>query len=64
MECPLCRCPKFYLKDPDDEFEIYEFTSRDGEIMFDCDEEPPAWDETTVAYCDRCAWHGKMKEVK
>jgi hypothetical protein len=28
--------------------------------LFDCDEPPPSWDENTVAYCDRCAWHGKM----
>ena len=38
MECPLCRCEKFYLKDPDDPFETYEFTWRDGEILFECDE--------------------------
>jgi len=64
MECPLCRCQKFYLKDPDDEFETYEFTWRDGETMFECDEAPPPWNEHTVAYCDRCAWHGNMAEIK
>lgn len=63
MECPLCHCQHFYLKDPDDQFETYEFTWRDGEVLFECDETPPPWDESTIAYCDRCAWHGKIGEI-
>lgn len=64
MECPLCRCAKFYLKDPDDQFETYEFSWRDGEALFECDEELPPFDDNSVAYCDRCAWHGKLGEMK
>ena len=37
MKCPKCGCEKFYIKDPDDEYETYEFEGRDGEICFDPD---------------------------
>ena len=28
MKCPQCGCEKFYVKDPDDEYETYEFAWR------------------------------------
>ena len=34
MKCPICGCEKFYLKDPDDEYETYEFELSDGEVAF------------------------------
>ena len=34
MECPLCGCVGFYIKDPDDEYETYEFAWRDGNVEF------------------------------
>jgi hypothetical protein len=34
MKCPLCGCKTFYLKDPDDEYETYEFELHDGKVAF------------------------------
>ena len=35
MKCPVCGCIKFYVKDPADEYETYEFECNDGVICFD-----------------------------
>ena len=32
MKCPLCGCVSFYVKDPDDAYETYEFDWRDGRV--------------------------------
>jgi hypothetical protein len=66
-KCPLCGCEKFYVKDPDDEYETYTFECRDGEVCFDpeaagCD--PPAPDADTQTFCDRCAWHDRLAALK
>ena len=37
MKCPVCGCIKFYVKDPVDEYETYEFECSDGVICFDSD---------------------------
>ena len=66
MKCPTCGCEKFYLKDPDDEYEIYTFTVQDGSVSFDPDQEDSSRPEVTQkseAFCDRCAWHGKLKSL-
>jgi len=34
MKCPFCGCQSFYLKDPDDEYETYEFDLEKGEVNF------------------------------
>ena len=38
MKCPTCGCERFYIKDSDDEYEIYEFTTAKGTIEFDSKE--------------------------
>ncbi|NWF53955.1 MAG: hypothetical protein HXY45_04080 [Syntrophaceae bacterium] len=67
MECPYCRSRNFYLKDPQDEYETYEFDLREGEIEF-LDNDGPAppipVEEDTPVFCNRCAWHGKMGDLK
>ena len=67
IKCPLCGSLKFYVKDPDDEYEICEFECIEGEIVFqpelDADEVPEIR-ENTQTYCDKCAWHGKFDELK
>ena len=65
-KCPQCGCEKFYVKDPDDEYEMYTFECRDGEVCFDpeaaeCD--PPAPGKDTETYCDRCAWHDRFEAL-
>ena len=65
--CPLCGCEKFYVKDPDDEYELYTFECRDGEVCFDpeaagCD--PSLLTADTETFCDRCAWHDHLATLK
>jgi len=31
MKCPVCSCANFYIKDPEDEYETYEFELKDGQ---------------------------------
>ena len=67
MECPLCGCQDFYIKNPDDEFETYEFSVGSGEVRFSADgDEPSAADvrDTTETFCNRCAWHGKLEDLR
>jgi hypothetical protein len=66
-KCPLCGCEKFYVKDPDDEYETYAFECRDGEVCFDPEAEacnPPTPGSDTETFCDRCAWHDRMDALK
>ncbi len=34
MKCPVCGSQKFFLKDPADEYETYEFELKDGQAKF------------------------------
>ena len=64
MKCPVCGSVKFYVKDPDDEYETYEFEFVDGEIRPGADmngSELPAIGAGTETFCNQCAWHGKPK---
>ena len=66
-KCPLCGSQRFYVKDPEDEYEIYEFDLNEGEAVFDPEtneEEVPAIVEETETYCNTCAWHDKFKALK
>ncbi len=67
MKCPVCGCLEFYVKDPDDEYDIYEFTCEDGDIVFDAavdEKDAPPVSESTETYCNKCAWHGKMETLE
>ena len=67
MKCPLCRCEKFYVKDPDDEYETYEFECPDGEICFDPDVDEsvaPVVEKETETYCNKCVWHDKFEKLQ
>ncbi len=65
MKCPTCGSQDFYVKNPKDMYEMYYFTFKDGKIIFQNSEsDPPEIDEQTEIYCDACAWHGKMRELK
>jgi hypothetical protein len=66
MKCPACGCIKFYVKDPADEYETYEFECPDGVICFDSasdDSELPEITSETETYCNKCAWHDKFKTL-
>jgi hypothetical protein len=64
--CPLCGSNEFYVKNPEDHYEIYEFQCRNGEILFDSDldeSEFPAIRRDTETYCNCCTWHDKFQEL-
>jgi hypothetical protein len=66
-KCPLCGSQRFFVKDPEDEYEIYEFDLNEGEVIFEGetnDEPLPEVLEDTETYCNKCAWHDKFKALK
>ncbi len=66
MKCPTCGCEKFYVKDADDEYEIYTFTTQGGTVSFDSNLDSDSRPEVTgesETFCDRCAWHGKLQSL-
>ena len=65
--CPVCGCEKFYVKDPDDEYDTYEFECWDGEVCFDENldaAECPEVTDGTETFCNACAWHDKFDKLK
>ena len=63
MKCPTCGSVNFYAKDPDDEYEEYRFALRGDEVVPD-DADALAIIKDTEAYCERCAWHGQLDDLK
>jgi len=67
MKCPDCGAQRFYVKDPEDQYNIFEFDLVEGEIVCSeeaIDSEPLEVVDETETYCDRCAWHDKFKTLK
>ncbi|MDX1708446.1 MAG: hypothetical protein R3274_07590 [Desulfobacterales bacterium] len=67
MKCPVCGSLSFFVKDPDDEYETYEFELKGEDVVFD----PETTDSTsaevksdTEVFCDKCSWHDKFGELK
>jgi hypothetical protein len=66
MKCPDCKSERFYVKDPDDEYEVYTFSCPDDVVCFDEEVdagEAPAVDAGTETFCERCAWHGRLSDL-
>jgi hypothetical protein len=67
MKCPDCGAKRFYVKDPEDQYNVFEFNlSEEGVVSFDeesCSDQIEVREETET-YCDRCAWHDKFKTLK
>ena len=67
MKCPACGSQSFFTKDPEDQYSIFEFDLKDGEIVLNREEiesNPPDIVEETETFCKRCAWHDKFKILK
>ena len=67
MTCPYCRSVKFYVKDAEDEYETYEFELDQGQIRFEDEENIECIPEVTdncEIFCQKCAWHGPLLQVK
>jgi len=63
MKCPTCGSEAFYVKDPDDAYDIYEFTCSGDDVAFSGDIDTgdiPEIENETETYCNKCAWHGKF----
>lgn len=66
-KCPYCGSQSFYVKDPADEYETYEFDLKAGEVVPGPESPGADWPEIgdeTETYCIRCAWHGKFQNLK
>jgi hypothetical protein len=66
MKCPLCGCQEFYVKNPEDEFEIFEFSVAGGRVEFhetDAGSAPDVQGDTETS-CNRCSWHGRLNDLK
>ena len=66
LKCPLCGSNSFYTKDPTDPYEVYEFDLSDVKVVFNSEVDEsdlPEFDEETETYCNRCAWHYKLKTL-
>ena len=65
--CPLCKSKSFYLKDPEDEYEIFEFALKEDSPFFREGNKPTFVSDKLgkeEIYCEQCAWHGKFEELK
>lgn len=66
-KCPDCGAQSFYVKDPEDQYNISEFSLEKGVIEYvgeSTDEDHiPVLEETEI-FCDKCAWHDKFKKLK
>jgi hypothetical protein len=66
-KCPACGCEQFYVKDPDDEYDIYEFECRKGQVCFNGgagSDECPAISDDTEVFCNTCAWHDQFHKIR
>lgn len=63
-ECPLCGCTTFYVRDPEDAFEIFTFElSHEGPAFEEeLDPEQELFPEREV-FCNRCSWHGAYAQI-
>lgn len=67
MACPVCNSNQFYIKDPEDAFEIYEFEYRKGVMHFtdpETADQAPELKPDAEIFCQRCAWHGQKKRAE
>ena len=67
MKCPDCGARRFYVKDPEDQYNIFEFDLIDGRIVSSNKENESTFLEVveeTETFCDRCAWHDKFEILK
>ena len=67
MNCPVCGSLNFFVKDPDDEFETYEFELKGRDVVFNpeaAESGNPDLKADTEVFCEKCAWHDKFQELK
>ena len=62
MKCPKCGSQRFFVKDPEDEYDTHEFDLETGQPVFV--EEPQEIQPETETYCCRCSWHDLFKKLQ
>jgi len=66
MKCPVCGSLNFFVKDPDDEYETYDFELKGDSVVFNqqaADSSAEVKPETEV-FCERCSWHDRFQQLK
>jgi hypothetical protein len=66
MACPKCGCKSFFVKDPNNEQDVFSFDLEAGGVVFSEDVDAsqcPEMDEKTKIECSDCSWHGKYDEL-
>lgn len=61
-KCPICGSQRFFVKDPDDEYETHEFELAAGQAVFK--NEPQDIQAETETYCCRCSWHARFNALE
>jgi hypothetical protein len=67
MKCPVCGSLNFFVKDPDDEYETYDFELKGEEVAFNSEAEATGSTDVkadTEVFCEKCSWHDKFQELK
>ena len=67
MKCPVCGSLNFFVKDPDNEFETYEFELKGEAVIFNAgvgDSDSAEVKSDTKVFCEKCSWHDKFQELK
>lgn len=67
IKCPVCRSKEFFIKDPDDAYECYEFSVTNGQLAFDPEVDQqsiPDFVDQTEVFCQICSWHGSWSNLE
>jgi len=54
MKCPACGSQSFYTKDPEDQYNIFEFDLKEGKVVFNpevIESDPPEMVEEMETFC-------------
>jgi hypothetical protein len=62
IKCPVCGSQRFFVKDPDDDYDTHEFDLQEGQPVFADD--PQEILPETETYCCRCSWHDRFKTLQ
>jgi len=65
LACPLCKSDQFYIKDPEDSFETFDFEFLEGKLHFQDNDapSPEVVKKNREIFCNRCAWHGSYDQI-
>lgn len=58
MKCPVCGSLNFFVKDPDDEYETFEFELKGDGVIFTpgaAESGSPEVNSDTEVFCEKCA---------